>query len=475
VNNNNRDILMSFMRTATRLLLLTAFLFPGCTGQQEKQQLPVLKISGNKRFLMDEHGEPFFWLGDTGWLLFTKLERDEARVYLDNRQDKGYNVIQVMLLHTVGDVNIYGDSALVGMDVSAPLTTPGNDPEDPVQYDYWDHVDFIIGQAAERGIYMALVPVWGSNVKQGAVNIRQAENYASWLAGRYGSRTNIIWMNGGDVFGSDSTAIWEMIGRTLDRPDTIHLITFHPRGRMQSSMWFHQAPWLDFNMFQSGHRRYDQDDTELNYGEDNWRYVRSDYDLVPVKPTIDGEPSYEGIPQGLHDTTQPYWNDDDVRRYAYWSVFSGSFGHTYGHNDVMQMHRPGDTVTDFGPRDYWFNSIDAPGAGQMIHLKNLILSKPFFERYPDQSLIAGEQGERYDYQAATRGENYALIYTWNGRNIKVNMQALGADKVKAAWYDPRTGKKTPLGSYNDPGITEFDPPGEPVNGNDWVLVLEGES
>jgi hypothetical protein len=27
-----------------------------------------------------------------------------------------------------------------------------------------------------------------------------------------------------------------------------------------------------------------------------------------------------------------------VRRYAYWSVFAGSCGHTYGHNAIMQFY-----------------------------------------------------------------------------------------------------------------------------------------
>ena len=445
-----------------------------CSETSETRQMPLLKVSDNHRFLMDENSNPFFWLGDTGWLLFTKLDRQEAMKYLDNRQQKGFNVIQVQVIDTVGTVNTYGDSALVNLDVAEPCTTPGNSYEDPVEYDYWDHVDYIIDEAAKRDIYMALVPVWGINVKLGSVNIQQAEKYASWLANRYKNRPNIIWVNGGDIFGYDSTAVWEMIGNTINKTDTNHLVTFHPRGRTQSSMWFHNALWLDFNMFQSGHRRYDQDDTELNYGEDNWRYAQSDYSLLPVKPTIDGEPSYEAIPQGLHDTLQPYWTDDDVRRYAYWSVFSGSFGHTYGHNDVMQMHKPGDIKTDFGPKDFWFNSIDAPGAGQMIHLKSLVLSRPFFERIPDQSLLSGEQGEKYDYQAATRGEKYAFIYTYNGRNIKVNMNRLDADKIKASWYNPRTGEETFAGTYENEDIVAFDPPGEPENGNDWILILDSE-
>jgi hypothetical protein len=33
-------------------------------------QLPLLKVSANKRFFQTAGGKPFFWLGDTGWLLF---------------------------------------------------------------------------------------------------------------------------------------------------------------------------------------------------------------------------------------------------------------------------------------------------------------------------------------------------------------------------------------------------------------------
>jgi hypothetical protein len=320
---------------------------------------------------------------------------------------------------------------------------------------------------------MALVPVWGGNVRAGMVSREQAGEYATWLAKRYRDYPNIIWLNGGDTPGSDSTETWRIIGRTIRENDPNHLITFHPRGRMQSSWWFHEEDWLDFNMFQSGHRRYDQDDTELNYGEDNWRYAKTDYDLDPVKPTIDGEPSYEGIPQGLHDPNEPFWNDNDVRRYAYWSVFAGCFGFTYGHSAVMQFYRPEDTNPAYGAKIYWTEAIDAPGAGQLIHLKDLMLSRPYFSRVPDQSIISDEtQGERYDFQIATSGDGYAFVYTYNGRNISVDGKAIPADEVSASWFDPRNGEISPIGTFDADGTIDFDPPGDMKNGNDWVLILD---
>ena len=77
---------------------------------------------------------------------------------------------------------------------------------------------------------------------------------------------------------------------------------------------------------------------------------------------LDGEPSYENIPQGLHDTSQPYWTAADCRRYAYWAVFSGAFGHTYGDNAVMQFYS-GSGKGSYGPKGSWMEELSAPGVG----------------------------------------------------------------------------------------------------------------
>jgi hypothetical protein len=454
--------------------ILVGLLVMACSSNTGNKKVSGLRISENQRYLTDDQNNPFFWLGDTGWLLFKKLNREEAEMYLENRRQKGFNVIQAILIHEINhEVNVYGDSALVKNNIAAPMITPGNNPDDPWKYDFWDHIDYIIDMAAERGIYMALVPVWGTNVKQGHVNREQIAFYGKWLVERYRNKPNIIWLNGGDIKGTDSTEVWKALGTTLRENDPDHLISYHPFGRTQSSMWFHNEFWLDFNMCQSGHRRYDQDDTELAYGEDNWRYIENDYKLTPPKPVIDAEPSYEGIPQGLHDTLQPYWTDNDARRYAYWSVFTGAFGHTYGHNAVIQFYKPTDTIVDYGPKMYWEEALDAAGACQMIHLKNLMMSQSYLERIPDQSLIASNQGEKYDYLAATRGNNWAMVYTYNGRNLDIAMGIIGSEKVKAAWYNPRNGSWTEIGICENTGTAEFDPPGEKTDGNDWVLVLDG--
>jgi hypothetical protein len=438
-------------------------------------KLPLLKISSNGRYFQTEDGNPFFWLGDTGWLLFVKCSREDAITYLDLRKQQGFNVIQVMVLHDMNNTkNVYGDYALIGEDVSRPNITPGSDPRDTLAYDYWDHVDFIVNEAAQRRIYMALVPVWGSNVKAGKVNVKQGEAYAKFLAGRYKSRNNIIWLNGGDVKGTDGMEIWKRIGTTLKKYDDRHLVTYHPRGRTSSSDWFHNEKWLDFNMFQSGHKNYLQDTASgesRHYGEDNWKYVVADFQLKPVKPVLDGEPSYENIPQGLHDSLQPRWEAHDVRRYAFWSVFAGGAGFTYGENAVMQFNKIGDWTANYGVTTNWIESIHAPGASQMNFVRKLMLGKTGFDRIPAQELVI-DNGERYDRVAVTKGRDYALFYVYNGRSFKVDTKQLRWGLRDAYWYNPKDGSWQVIhkSKTDDAGI--YDPPGDKKNGNDWVLVIE---
>lgn len=435
-----------------------------------------LKVSGNGRFLEYEDGSPFFWMGDTGWLLFSKLDIREAETYLEDRRKKGFNVVQVMVIHDIDEVNIYGERALINKDISLPNI---NDDKSKTEgHGYWEHMDNIVDMAAQKGIYLAMVPVWGSVVKQGSTNKEKMKIYGQWLANRYKDKPNIIWLIGGDVKGEVEIEQWKALAEAIRSTDSEHLMSFHPLGRTQSSTWFHNETWLDFNMFQSGHRRYGQalkkeeeGNADIWIGQDNWRYVQKDYKKNPAKPTIDGEPSYEGIPQGLHNPAEPYWTADDCRRYAYWSVFAGSFGHTYGNSAVMQMHKPDSGVGSYGVKNFWYEAINDVGAAQMIHLKKLMMSVPFYEGVPEQSIINGDEGQKYDRLLATKGKDYLFVYDYTGREFNINFGKILGEKVNTWWYNPRSGDIQFIGNYKNEGIQHFTPPEGYKEGNDWVLVV----
>ena len=289
-----------------------------------------LSISENRRYLM-EGDKPFFWLGDTAWLMLLKLDEDEIYTYLRNRKEKGYNVIQTVLIQSPQDVE---SSLALGR-------------KDVKKSEYWEFVDRVLNMAEQMGLYIGLLPAWGSLVKSNILNMETMRTYANFLGKRYQNRKNLIWILGGDVRGDVGYDVFCLEGEILKSYNPERIIAYHPFGRTSSSLWFHNEPWLDMNLFQSGHRRYDQaslgewDDNaekETFFGEDNWKYVDRDLSYDIVKPTLDAEPSYEGIPQGLHNPRNPYWEEWDVRRYAYWSVFAGAAGHTYGSNSIMQFY-----------------------------------------------------------------------------------------------------------------------------------------
>ena len=318
---------------------------------------------------------------------------------------------------------------------------------------------------------MALVPIWGSVVDTGILDVARAKSYGRFLAERYRNRPNIVWLNGGDTRMEQRSLIWETLGATIKAYDPGHLMTFHPIGRTDSSWQFHQAPWLDFNMFQSGHRAYDQDGASQR-SEDNWRYVEEDWARLPTKPVIDGEPSYENIPHGLHEPgQQPRWQAADVRRYAWWGVMAGAFGHSYGENSVMQMLHPGRDKPNYEAELAWDKAILAPGAGQMRFVRALIEARPMLERVPDQALIR-DNGTRYDRVLASRGRSYAFAYAYSGRPFTVRLGKITGKRVKASWYSPRDGRTVAIGTFANRGERRFDPPGETAPGNDWVLVLD---
>ena len=157
-------------------------------------------------------------------------------------------------------------------------------------------------------------------MKRGLMSVDEARSYGSFLAERYKDSPNIIWIMGGDIQGDLCQAEWDSLATTIKRIDKRHLMTFHPRGRTSSADFYNDRDWIDFNMFQSGHRRYNQRMGDVNYPipegteEDNWRYVENAIRREPRRPVLDGEPSYEHIPQGLHNPEEPRWTARDARR-----------------------------------------------------------------------------------------------------------------------------------------------------------------
>ncbi|MCB0139410.1 MAG: DUF4038 domain-containing protein, partial [Caldilineaceae bacterium] len=153
-----------------------------------------LQVTPNGRFLQYADGAPFFYLGDTAWELFHRLDLDEATRYLTNRAAKGFTVIQAVVLGELAGLdtpNANGDRPLID-----------NDPTRPNEA-YFRHVDAVTAKANELGLVMGMLPTWGSYWKSTGLNANpiftpdSARVYGRFLGERY-RESGLIWILGGD-------------------------------------------------------------------------------------------------------------------------------------------------------------------------------------------------------------------------------------------------------------------------------------
>lgn len=482
------------METKTRIVQIIALALTAQFQLQSAESAPVprLRVTANHRYLEYENGKPFFYLGDTAWELFHRLNREEATEYLANRARKGFTVIQA--------------SVLSGLDGPMAPNAYGNTPfrnGDPTQPNeaYFSHVDFIVDKAAELGLFVGMLPSWGTHwaTATGILNIRNARGYGRFLGARYKDKP-IIWILGGDrsIASDEERAVVDAIAAGLtDGDGGVHLRTFHPRGPGMSSIKLNDAPWLDFNMNQSSHSARDHD---------NGLYAEHDYALKPEKPTLDGENRYEQLPVAFHFRGMSgldRFDDYDVRQSAYWSLLAGACGHTYGNNSLWQIYKPAPRKTSastaaptedavgslktsdpwlggegsaLGANIPWFEAIDHPGAFQMGFVRRLFESLPFTKLVPDQSIILNgpTTGGSKIRAARSSDGSFAIVYSPHGESFTLDKSIIKANRVNEIWYDPRYGISYLIHQSDQWGIQTYTPPTS-GRGNDWILLLEDAS
>ena len=423
-------------------------------------------VSENKHYLLKE-GKPFFWLGDTGWELFHRLTREQADFYLKRRAEQGFTVIQAVALAEFDGLhtpNPYGH---------LPLHS-----DDPLQPDesYFKDVDYIIDKAAEYNLTIAFLPTWGDKIWKSdwgkgpeIFNPSNAKSYGRWLGNRYKNRQNIIWILGGDrnPRNDSDLEIWRAMAAGINEGvggKDKALISFHPQPNERGSReYFDLDEWLDFNMFQNGHCR----DSRV------FDKMHDSYMRIPFKPVIDAEPIYEDHPVCFNVKDLGTSSAYDIRKYAYFDLFAGAFGHTYGCHDIWQFYSPEREAVN-GPHVYWQQALELPGALQMQYVKKLMESHSMLDRIPDQSLIAENNLPATERIQATRGPDYIFIYSAAGKSFTVNHGKISGSKLNASWFNPRNGQIKKIDMVLNQGQQKFIPPTSGY-GQDWVLILDDAS
>lgn len=283
--------------------------------------------------------------------------------------------------------------------------------------------------------------------------------YGQFLGERYGDEPNIIWVNGGDVKadeGGDFTSHYRLLAEGLAKGATGKsiewneeskvwnslFITYHPDGSpmTNSSKWFQNDAWLDFNMIETHIAR---DKIAAS--------IRQDLAREPLKPTVLAEGQYEG------DTNGKIAGAIHIRRQAYQSFFAGAAGYTYGATFDEKGNGP-----LMSPANNWEPLLKLEGAGQMVYLQKFLTDNNWWKWKARPDAITKGRGEgELEKLVVKKDEIYYTYFPDNSSCI------LNIEKVKkAAWFNTKTGESI-KGKITEGNV--FSPPNK---WEDAILIVE---
>ena len=436
--------------------LFVCILLMGTTGSA---QLQKLRIADNNRFIVKEDGSPFIWIGETNWF-FARLPSTTIDSILDKRSKQGFTVMFVSCREKL----YHGDG-------------PGkiNDPNE----NWWSYLDDYIHKCAQRNLYVGITLGWWGLTKR--YNESELYEYGKWVGNRYRDHNNIIWLTLGEA-GSQNrkeiipeTKLAALVKGIRDGDTGEKLLTVHAdfkRGTSISKV----AELCDFNNWQTSQWCCPDDlprKDERNWTV--WEAIQFDYNQLyngKPKPTLDSEAWYEN--------NKDFCNagDFNIRRRAYFTIFAGAFGHTYGAGGIWDGLN---TLKECSKSA--LKAIHYSGARQMGYLSHFLqdLNYDFLKLRPNQSLIIAGNSENYDkhIQAAFANDSsFALIYSASDAGYTVDITRLSNLCATSVWFNPRNNQYQ---IHENQGLSQgvihqfFDPPGEFGPGNDWVLILGNET
>lgn len=452
-----------FVKNLIRFLLISLAIFidiNNCNSQTDisagnsNQNYPgqysyPLKLAGQgKRYLVDQKNKPFFWSGDTGWSLIAQLSREEADLYLTNRQEKGFTVILVNLIEhkfsSNAPANYYKDPPFTGK----PFVTPNEK--------YFEHADHVLRLAAEKNLIILLDALylgyncgdegWCEDVK--SASAEDLKTWGRYLGKRYKDFPNIVWVAGGDTDPSVvKDKILEMV-KGIREFDPIHLFSGHNSPEMMGADPWPGENWMTINNVYS----YDS----VLYGK-----YKQAFELRPVMPYFEIESAYENE----HRSTP-----QQLRSQAYWAILSGAMGHVFGNCPLWH----------FGSWPSWCNlsdwksEMDNKGSESMDYLQRLFRSRKWETLIPDFShkvLISGygQWGfKNYTAAALTADGNTLIAYLPSMRKIAVDMSKMSGKRSNCWWYDPSKGNAEFIGTFNNSGTKSLIPSSK----GDIILVID---
>lgn len=421
-----------------------------------------LKIGPDNRFLVKENGEPFVWIGETNWF-FAKLPPTTIDQILEKRSKQGFTVMFVSCRESLYN----GGGGPGGI----------NSPNEA----WWSYLDDYIEKAEKKNLYVAITLGWWPIAKKNSAG--NLYNYGKRVGNRYKDSNNVIWLTLGES-GSHNrkgtipdNKMSSLVNGIRDGDTGNKLLTIHADYKRGTSI-SNDGDLCDFNNWQTSQWNAPTDLARKGPkvgGGTVWDAITYDYNKMyngKPKPTLDSEAKYENNKDFGGAT--PF----TIRRRAYYTIFAGAFGHTYGAGGIWDGLNSGE-----GNSKDALGALNYHGAEDMGHLSSFLhgLGDNLLKMRPDQNIIKSHNPDSYDthIQASVAGDrSFTLVYSASDSPYTLDLTRLhskGPSKgLSAKWYNPRenTYQKDKGRPYNNTiSNQEFDPPGDSGAGNDWILML----
>lgn len=408
-----------------------------------------LTVSANGRYLQTASGTPFFVQGDVPYSLPEQCTRAEVITYLNDMVAKGFNAAWISFIeHKASDNtppwrNVEGE---------IPFTSGTNFGS--MNEAYWNFIDYVVDQCLSRGILIFCTPAyWGitSASEEGwdtevlAESDANLQSYGAFLANRYKSRGNIIWVRGGDqnMSLSDRTK-QNNIFTGIAANDPNALITAHATtGYSSRDVWPTAELKLDLLY------RWEA------YGQFAYEAAKASYDRSPVMPAL----FFEGQFEGSADAAQ-------IRRQSWQAVLSGSCGHVYGHSVIWHMS------TDAWDPTPWSTQLNSTGRTQMQYVGALMTAYAWWKLVPkdDTSVVSSSLGT-YSARvcpAVANDGTFAMVWVPSSQTVTVVLSALSVSPLRVRLYDPTNGSfTTHTASTPNTGTLSV------ATGGERVIVIDG--
>ena len=405
-----------------------------------------------QRYLRDATGQPFLIHGDTAWSLIAQLTREKAERYLSDRQKRGFNAILVNLLEhrftSYPQANAYRQPAFLK---AGDFATPNKD--------YFSHADWVLRQAAQRGILVLLAPAYvgysggdqGWYEKMVANGPDKLRAYGRYLGQRYREFQNILWVHGGD-WNPPRRDLVQAIADGIREHDTRALHTGHCAPETAAIEYWTREPWLQVNNVYTYNSVYPA--------------AIKQYINPRQLPFFLIESAYEN---------EHHAGELRIRVQAYQALLSGACGHVFGNNPIWHFDGPG----LFPAPTSWEAALASRGAESMTHLRALFATVPWWRLVPDTraTLLTAGVGTGQDRAAAalTDDGSVALAYLPSPRPVRIDLKQLRGRTATIRWFNPATGHYALADGGNVP-LTDAQlfvpPPSDDSAGKDWVLVLQ---